>query len=231
MNERTFVPGIGFVYPFLRSDTLQTAEQLFNDNVRHTKAMIYYRPDKVWIWGGLKVGPNEVIEELEKRGITMTVRTLQNWVNAGLIPKPERGRKGTGGSWADYPPETIPEALTAHLLKDVQRLRNPEIAELRQAYKKGGENISLNVWGIAMTSIKSDGYKTALRRLSFAQNLASFITGDPDRFEKFKLLALLPEMIDAERLERDIEAGVVTNDNPMGDIFNYLKPEYDKQKE
>ena len=177
------------------------------------------------------MGPNEVIEELKKRGINITVRTLQNWVNAGLVPKPERGRKGTGGSWADYPPETIPEALTAHLLKEVQRLRNPEIAELRQAYKKGGENISFNVWGIAMTSIKSDGYKTAQRRLSFAQNLASFIAGDPDRLGKFKLLALLPEIIDAERLERDIEAGVVTNDNPMEDIFNYLKPEYDKQEE
>ena len=73
--------------------------------------------------------------------------------------------------------------------------------------------------------------KTAQRRLSFAQNLASFIAGDPDRLGKFKLLALLPEIIDAERLERDIEAGVVTNDNPMEDIFNYLKPEYDKQEE
>lgn len=158
MNERTFVPGIGFVYPFLRSDTLQTAEQLFNDNVRHTKAMIYYRPDKVWIWGGLKVGPNEVIEELEKRGITMTVRTLQNWVNAGLIPKPERGRKGTGGSWADYPPETIPEALTAHLLKDVQRLRNPEIAEARRAHREGEQAPYSGAWGQVADLVKKHPY-------------------------------------------------------------------------
>ena len=40
------------------------------------------------------MGPNEVIDELKKRGVNITVRTLQNWVNAGLIPKPERGRKG-----------------------------------------------------------------------------------------------------------------------------------------
>jgi len=173
---------------------LQTAERLFNDSVRHSKAMIYYKPAKAWIWGGLKVGPDEVIKKLKAQGVTMAARTLREWVNAGLIPKPERGRKGTGGSWADYPPETIPEALTAHLLKEVLRLRKDEIAELRQAYKKGGENISFNVWGIAMTSIKSDGYKTAQRRLSFAQNLASFIAGDPDRLGKFKLLALLPKL-------------------------------------
>jgi hypothetical protein len=193
--------------------------------------MIYRRPAKAWIWGGLKMGPDEVIKKLEEQGVTIAARTLREWVNAGLIPKPERGRKGTGGSWADYPPETIPEALTAHLLKEVQRLRKDEIAELRQAYKKSEENISSNVWGIALTTIKSDGYKTALRRLSFAQNLAAFIAGDPDRLEKFKVLALLPEIIDTERLERDIETGVVTNDNPMEGIFNYLKPEYDKQEE
>jgi hypothetical protein len=210
---------------------LQPAERLFNDSVRYTKAMIYRRPAKAWIWGGLKMGPDEVIKKLEEQGVTIAARTIREWVNAGLIPKPERGRKGTGGSWADYPPETIPEALTAHLLKEVQRLRKDEIAELRQAYKKSEENISSNVWGIALTTIKSDGYKTALRRLSFAQNLAAFIAGDPDRLEKFKVLALLPEIIDTERLERDIETGVVTNDNPMEGIFNYLKPEYDKQEE
>ena len=174
----------------------------------------------------------EIQKQLEALGLNIPAGTLRRWASESLIPSPERYQNPVGRGWlSDWPDETLPETLTVHLLKDVLRLKHSEIAELRQAYKKGGENISFNVWGIAMTSIKSDGYKTALRRLSFAQNLASFITGDPDRFEKFKLLALLPEMIDAERLERDIEAGVVTNDNPMGDIFNYLKPEYDKQEE
>ena len=144
--------------PFLRGDTLQTAERLFNDSVRHSKAMIYYKPAKAWIWGGLKVGPNEVIEELKKRGINITVRTLQNWVNAGLVPKPERGRKGTGGSWADYPPETIPEALTAHLLKEVQRLRNAEIAEARKGYYEGKRVPYSDTWGHIADLVKKHPY-------------------------------------------------------------------------
>jgi len=81
--------------------------------------------------------PDEVIKKLKAQGVTITVRTLQNWVNAGLVPKPERGRKGTGGSWADYPPETIPEALTAHLLKDMYRLKNDEIKKARRGYLEG----------------------------------------------------------------------------------------------
>jgi len=153
-NERAFVSEIGLVYPFLRRDTLQTAERLFNDNVRYTKAMIYRRPAKAWIWGGLKVGPNEVIGELKKRGVNITVRTLQNWVNAGLVPKPERGRKGTGGSWADYPPETVPEALTVHLLKDIQRLRNAEIAEARKGYYEGKQTPFSDAWGQVVELLK-----------------------------------------------------------------------------
>lgn len=100
------------------------------------------------------MGPNEVIEELEKRGINITVRTLQNWVNAGLVPKPERGRKGTGGSWADYPEETIPEALTAHLLKDVQRLKNSEIAEARKSYYEGKRAPFSDAWGQVVELLK-----------------------------------------------------------------------------
>ncbi len=144
--------------PFLGRDILQTAERLFNDNIRRSKAMIYYRPAKTWMWGGLKVGPNEVIEELEKRGINITVRTLQNWVNAGLVPKPERGRKGTGGSWADYPEETIPEALTAYLLKDVQRLKNSEIAEARRAYREGEQAPYSEAWGHIADLVKKHPY-------------------------------------------------------------------------
>jgi len=76
--------------------------------------MIYYKPAKHRIWGGLKVGPNEGIEELKKRGINITVRTLQNWVNAGSCAQAQKGAaREPAGSWADYPPETIPRGLNS----------------------------------------------------------------------------------------------------------------------
>lgn len=137
---------------------MQTAERLFNDGVRYTKAMIYRRPAKAWIWGGLKMGPDEVIKKLEEQGVTIAARTLREWVNAGLIPKPERGRKGTGGSWADYPPETIPEALTAHLLKEVQRLRKDEIAEARKGYYEGKRVPYSDTWGHIADLVKKHPY-------------------------------------------------------------------------
>jgi len=222
---------------------LQTSAEakMFFDNIRYQNSL---RPDVGPKWQskdykqieryrrGLVMRLEEIQKQLEALGLNIPAGTLRRWASEGLIPNPKRYQNPEGRGWlSDWPDETLPETLTVHLLKDVLRLKHSEIAELRQAYKKGGENISSNVWGIALTTIKSDGYKTALRRLSFAQNLAAFIAGDPDRLEKFKVLALLPEIIDTERLERDIETGVVTNDNPMGDIFNYLKPEYDKQEE
>lgn len=114
---------------------MQTAEQLFNDSMRHTKAMIYYQPAKAWIWGGAKLTPDQVINELQQRGLTITRRTLLNWEKAELIPAASRGSHGQGGGkWADYPTDTIPEALTAHLLKDVFRMTNAEIAQARADY-------------------------------------------------------------------------------------------------
>ena len=114
---------------------MQTAEQLFNDSMRHTKAMIYYQPAKAWIWGGAKLTPDQVINELQQRGLTITRRTLLNWEKAELIPAASRGSYGQGGGkWADYPRDTIPEALTAQLLKDVFRMPNAEIAQARADY-------------------------------------------------------------------------------------------------
>jgi len=49
---------------------MQTAEQLFNDNVRYAKALIKRRPIGTagrWRWE--LVNPDKVIEELQKHGV------------------------------------------------------------------------------------------------------------------------------------------------------------------
>lgn len=140
---------------------MQTAEQLFNDNVRYAKALIKRRPIGTagrWRWE--LVNPDKVIEELQKHGVGITVRTLQRWVKDGLLPEPKRGTHGRGtGSWADYPDETIPEALTVSILKDVYRLKHSEIAEARKAYNEGKLAYYSTTWGDTLQSIKRDGYR------------------------------------------------------------------------
>ena len=140
---------------------MQTAEQLFNDNVRYAKALIKRRPTGTagrWRWE--LVNPDKVIEELQKHGVDITVRTLQRWVKAGLVPEPKRGSYGQGrGTWADYPEETIPEALTVHVLQGVYQLKQSEIAEARKAYKEGRAAYYSTTWGDTLQSIKRDGYR------------------------------------------------------------------------
>jgi hypothetical protein len=55
----------------------------------------------------------ELIESARKRGVTVTVRTLQFWASQGLIPKPEIKRLGRlKGSEIRYTPETVNQVVT-----------------------------------------------------------------------------------------------------------------------
>ena len=105
------------------------------------------------------MNPDQVIEKLKEHGLDITVRTLQRWVKDGLLPEPKRGTHGRGtGSWADYPDETIPEALTVSILKDVYRLKHSEIAEARKAYKEGRAGVHASIWGAVLARGES-GYE------------------------------------------------------------------------
>jgi hypothetical protein len=146
----------GLLCPFLgRVILMQAAEQLFNEGLRHTKALIYHRPGKTWIWGGAKLLPDEIIGELKQRGITITRRTLLNWEKAGLVPEATRGSYGQGGGkWADYPEETIPAAMTAYLLKEVYQLKNADIAEARKGFFEGKPAFFKDTYGRYYTKLE-----------------------------------------------------------------------------
>ncbi len=100
---------------------------------------------------GYKLTPDRIIAELETRGLDITRRTLLNWEKAGLIPKAKRGSYGQGGGkWADYPAETIPEALAAQLLKKVFSRTNAQIAKARSDRKAG----DLNWWSVMWNDLR-----------------------------------------------------------------------------
>ncbi|EGO65390.1 hypothetical protein [Acetonema longum] len=73
----------------------------------------------------------EVLQSLETLGVSIHSDTLRRWVNAELVPFPDRGNKGrAGGRWTEYPPETPWEAFAAaHLLKDHSI---KQVAEIRE---------------------------------------------------------------------------------------------------
>ncbi len=145
---------------------MQAAEKIFNDNVRYNRMLIKRRPSGTagrWRWE--LVTPDKVIEKLSEYGIDIGVRTLQRWVKDGLIPTPERGSYGQGkGTWADYPPETVPEALTANLLRRVYRLKNTEIAEARKGFFEGKPTFFKDTYGFYYLQMKPDAtYSSVLR--------------------------------------------------------------------
>lgn len=134
---------------------MQTAEQLFNDNVRYNQMLCKYKTTKKVRVGACKMTPDQVIRELKKRDADITRRTLFNWEEAELIPKAKRGSYGQGGGkWADYPDETVSEALTAYLLKNVYRLKNAEIAEARKGYKEGNKRFFTDTYIYYLNHIK-----------------------------------------------------------------------------
>jgi len=75
--------------------------------------------------------PNDVIEQLKELGVDISRETLRRWVNANLIPEPERGNLGRGqGRYSEYPQETVWEAFAAwHLLKEHSIKQVVEIRE------------------------------------------------------------------------------------------------------
>ena len=159
--------GQGFLYPFLGVMTINLHLENSLNNARITKSRTKPRHRleprlKGWcspvkVVG--KVNPDEVIKELKKHGVDIHRKTLLRWEKAELVPAAKRRALGQGRGWeTDYPDETIPEALTAHLLKDVQRLRNSEIAEARKGYYEGKRAPYSETWGHIADLVKKHPY-------------------------------------------------------------------------
>ena len=113
---------------------MQAAEQLFNEGLRHTKALIYHRPGKTWIWGGAKLLPDEIIGELKQRGITITRRTLLNWEKADWF----RGHPGQlwprRGQMGRLPRRNHSSSHDGVSFEEVYQLKNADIAEARKGF-------------------------------------------------------------------------------------------------
>lgn len=100
--------------------------------------------------------PDEVIEKLKKLGVLMSRRTLYNYEQEGLISKPDfRNSKTT-----DYPDTIYGEAYASFDLKNNFRIKQKEVAQIRElALKKGKENLWNSV-------TKKPDYYYALRWLT-----------------------------------------------------------------
>mgnify|MGYP000850525282 FL=1 len=215
---------------------MQTAEQLFNDNVRYAKALIKRRPIGTagrWRWE--LVNPDKVIEELQKHGVDITVRTLQRWVKDGLLPEPKRGTHGRGtGSWADYPDETIPEALTVSILKDVYRLKHSEIAEARKAYKERKLAPYAATWGAMLRLIKDEGYESAKRGgplgFEFYRQAEEYLYGEQGEELRWQL-SFIREFLRLHKtikknetmIEEKLKTGEITGDMPLSEALEILE--------
>jgi hypothetical protein len=58
------------------------------------------------------MNPNDLVERLAKIGVNITSRTIFNYAEWQIIPKPERGAS-RAGKWVDYPDEAILEIYAA----------------------------------------------------------------------------------------------------------------------
>lgn len=151
---------------------MQTAERLFNDNVRYSRSLaksktrprhrvaprLRGRCSTVKV--AIIVTPDEVIEKLREHGVDITRRTLFNWETDGLIPEAKRGSYGQGGGkWTHYPDETIIEALTVSILKEVYRLRHDEISRARKNFNERKLEPYSLLWGATLARVEADGYE------------------------------------------------------------------------
>lgn len=60
---------------------------------------------------------SELQEELQKRGVNISIITLRRYVKNGLITEPERKHYGRGkGEHVDFPPKAIIEAAETYQL-------------------------------------------------------------------------------------------------------------------
>ena len=76
--------------------------------------------------------PTELVQSLVVLGIKVTERTLLNWVNAGVLPEPERCNMGRSkGKIAEYSPDATFFGYAAWRLKADAGLRLPEIARIK----------------------------------------------------------------------------------------------------
>ncbi len=116
--------------------------------------------------------PDEVIEKLKDKKISLTRRTLLNYEKWGLVESPERGGGGTGGLWTNYSPKTIYEAYAAFKLMHgkyskeiaVPKIPPKTIAIVRKMYH--GELVNINDYDIALTFIGLAGiYESLFREL------------------------------------------------------------------
>lgn len=212
---------------------MQTAERLFMDNVTYNRNLSKARtkPKHSIPRQGMVfiLTPDEVIEVLRDHGLDITRRTLFNWEKAGLVPEAERGSFGQGGGkWSDYPDETIPEALTAHLLKGVYRLKHAEIARAREGYNMGKLKPYSGVWGAVIQRIKEEGYSQVQQTISpstvrVSKGIDELVNENP------KALGKLIEMIEFfqsdiwRELEERRKTGEISGDMSMSEALKIIK--------
>lgn len=216
---------------------MQTAEQLFNDNVRYNRSLAksMTRPKhrvaprlKGWcstVKVAIIVTPDEVIKKLEEHGLDITRRTLLRWEGEGLIPKPERGSYGQGGGkWTNYPDETIPEALTVSILKDVYRLKHSEIAEARKAYNEGKLAYYSTTWGDTLQSIKRDGYRRDISTYFVAMQKHAENTVCEELGAYGDETAVSMRILEAWAfLDTKMRKGELPRDMPLSEVLRVLK--------
>ena len=76
--------------------------------------------------------PDEVLEELNKRGLKVSRQTLLRYENNELIPKPQRSSLGRAkGRFTDYPEGTVTEVCTTNYLMKKLGYEQKEIREAR----------------------------------------------------------------------------------------------------
>ena len=226
---------------------MQTAEQLFNDNVRYNRSLAksMTRPKhrvaprlKGWcstVKVAIIVTPDEVIKKLEEHGLDITRRTLLRWEGEGLIPKPERGSYGQGGGkWTDYPDETIPEALTASILKDAYRLKHAEIAEARKAHKERRLAPYAGTWGAMLNLVKDEGYERAKQGgpfgFEFYKQVEGYIETElgkepPERFHLIREVFRLHQAMKKNEavIEAKLKTGEISEDMPLSEALEILE--------
>ncbi len=63
------------------------------------------------------MNPTDFVDKLKEKGIEITTRTLQNYVQKGLIPTPERRGEGRGrGKSSEYPESALYEFMASYQL-------------------------------------------------------------------------------------------------------------------
>lgn len=79
----------------------------------------------------LNMSPDEVINQLQDKGIQISRRMLLRFENAGLIPLPKRGSGGRGqGRYTDYADTVVEKFFAAWMLIKTQKLTYEEAKKI-----------------------------------------------------------------------------------------------------